>query len=213
MSRRGRPTSAVLVVCTANVCRSPISAIMLDRVLLDRGLDAVVESAGFYEAGMPAGRTMTTFGSEAWPPPPGPPSPHGPGPPRAGTLGPPWEHSAPVLLAAYDRLWPAPGAGESSTSTRRRRTPGDQPAGAHAVIAQAGGSVLGVAPEHGLHGSADQVGLDTLIKRAPVHLERAGDAVDRLAHLVGSMREAHDQGGHNKATLDGLLKEERPEWL
>jgi len=22
-----------------------------------------------------------------------------------------WEHSAPVLLAAYDRLWPAPGGG------------------------------------------------------------------------------------------------------
>jgi hypothetical protein len=40
-----------------------------------------------------------------------------------------WEHSALVLLAAYDRLWPAPGAGESSTPTKRRRTPGDQPAG------------------------------------------------------------------------------------
>ena len=46
---------------------------------------------------------------------------------------------------------------------------------------------LGVAPEHGLHGSSDQVGLDTLVERAPVHLERAGDAVDRLAHLVGSV--------------------------
>jgi hypothetical protein len=22
-----------------------------------------------------------------------------------------WEHSAPVLLATYDRLWPAPGGG------------------------------------------------------------------------------------------------------
>ena len=40
-----------------------------------------------------------------------------------------WEHSAPVLLAAYDRLWPAPRAGASSISTRRRRTTGDQPVG------------------------------------------------------------------------------------
>ena len=32
-------------------------AMMLDRALLDRGLDAIVESAGFYEAGMPACRT------------------------------------------------------------------------------------------------------------------------------------------------------------
>jgi glycosyltransferase involved in cell wall biosynthesis len=40
-----------------------------------------------------------------------------------------WEHSAPVLLAAYDRLWPIPGTGASSTSTRCRRTPGAEPAG------------------------------------------------------------------------------------
>jgi glycosyltransferase involved in cell wall biosynthesis len=40
-----------------------------------------------------------------------------------------WEHSAPVLLAAYDRLWQAPGADGSSTSRKRRRTPGDVPAG------------------------------------------------------------------------------------
>ena len=37
-----------------------------------------------------------------------------------------WEYSAPVLLAAYDRLWPAPAAAASSTWTRR---PGpDRPA-------------------------------------------------------------------------------------
>jgi glycosyltransferase involved in cell wall biosynthesis len=40
-----------------------------------------------------------------------------------------WEHSAPVLLAAYDRLWPAPGADKPFITTRRRRTPGDQPVG------------------------------------------------------------------------------------
>jgi hypothetical protein len=34
-------------VCTANVCRSPISARILDGAVLDRGLDATVESAGF----------------------------------------------------------------------------------------------------------------------------------------------------------------------
>ena len=38
-----------------------------------------------------------------------------------------WEHSAPVLLAAYDRLWPASGPGASSASRRasewRRRSP------------------------------------------------------------------------------------------
>jgi glycosyltransferase involved in cell wall biosynthesis len=32
-----------------------------------------------------------------------------------------WEHSVPVLLAAYDRLWPAPRAGASSASTRGER--------------------------------------------------------------------------------------------
>lgn len=54
----------ILVVCTANVCRSPVSAMMLDRSLLERGVDAIVESGGFLEAGMAACPTMTTFGSE-----------------------------------------------------------------------------------------------------------------------------------------------------
>ena len=31
-----------------------------------------------------------------------------------------WEHSAPVLLAAYDRLWATPLAAASSTWTPRR---------------------------------------------------------------------------------------------
>jgi glycosyltransferase involved in cell wall biosynthesis len=33
-----------------------------------------------------------------------------------------WEHSAPVLLAAYDRLWPAPGGGRVIELERRRPT-------------------------------------------------------------------------------------------
>ena len=37
---------------------------MLDRSLLERGIDAIVESGGFLEAGMTACPTMTTFGSE-----------------------------------------------------------------------------------------------------------------------------------------------------
>jgi protein-tyrosine phosphatase len=54
----------ILVVCTANVCRSPVSAMMLDRSLLSHGIDAIVESGGFLEAGMTACPTMTTFGTE-----------------------------------------------------------------------------------------------------------------------------------------------------
>ena len=54
----------ILVVCTANVCRSPVSAMMLDRSLLERGIDAIVESGGFLETGMSACATMATFGSE-----------------------------------------------------------------------------------------------------------------------------------------------------
>jgi glycosyltransferase involved in cell wall biosynthesis len=40
-----------------------------------------------------------------------------------------WEHSAPVLLAAYDRLWQAPEGEVSSTSAKRRGTPEDEPVG------------------------------------------------------------------------------------
>ena len=44
----------VLVVCTANVCRSPVSAMLLDRALLKRDVDAIVESGGFYVGGAKA---------------------------------------------------------------------------------------------------------------------------------------------------------------
>lgn len=37
---------------------------MLDRALLSQGIDAIVESGGFMEAGMTACPTMTTFGTE-----------------------------------------------------------------------------------------------------------------------------------------------------
>ncbi|MEO8695793.1 MAG: hypothetical protein ABI658_19900 [Acidimicrobiales bacterium] len=54
----------VLVVCTANVCRSPVSAMLLDRALLRRGLNAIVESGGFLESGAPACPMMSSFASE-----------------------------------------------------------------------------------------------------------------------------------------------------
>lgn len=54
----------VLVVCTANVCRSPVSAMLLDRALLKRGVDAIVESGGFHEGGAPACPMMRAFGAE-----------------------------------------------------------------------------------------------------------------------------------------------------
>jgi hypothetical protein len=34
-----------------------------------------------------------------------------------------WEHSAPVLLAAYDRLWPAAGGDRSGEAEATDRTP------------------------------------------------------------------------------------------
>jgi protein-tyrosine phosphatase len=41
----------VLVVCTANVCRSPTAAVMLRRQLERLGVDATVHSAGFLDRG------------------------------------------------------------------------------------------------------------------------------------------------------------------
>jgi hypothetical protein len=43
-----------------------------------------------------------------------------------------WEHSAPVLLAAYDRLWPAPDGGrvvDLDPSARTGPSPPAQPRG------------------------------------------------------------------------------------
>jgi protein-tyrosine phosphatase len=43
----------VLVVCTANVCRSPMAEALLGRRLADAGLDATVRSAGMLAGGEP----------------------------------------------------------------------------------------------------------------------------------------------------------------
>lgn len=45
------PDLHVLVVCTGNLCRSPMAAAMLEARLRQRGVDAVVESAGFVTEG------------------------------------------------------------------------------------------------------------------------------------------------------------------
>lgn len=48
----------ILIVCTANMCRSPLAAAMLDRALDQRGVAADVRSAGL----MPGGRPMPADG-------------------------------------------------------------------------------------------------------------------------------------------------------
>jgi len=44
----------ILIVCTANRCRSPIAEVILRRRLDERGISAAVSSAGFLEPGWPA---------------------------------------------------------------------------------------------------------------------------------------------------------------
>ncbi len=44
----------VLIVCTANRCRSPMAEVLLRRRLEERGVPAHIGSAGFMEAGLPA---------------------------------------------------------------------------------------------------------------------------------------------------------------
>jgi protein-tyrosine phosphatase len=45
----------ILMVCTGNICRSPMAEVLLAHRLRDRGLDAVVESAGTHAlVGYPA---------------------------------------------------------------------------------------------------------------------------------------------------------------
>jgi protein-tyrosine phosphatase len=46
-------TLRVLVVCTANVCRSPMAEALLQQHCARRGVDAVVTSAGTLAAGLP----------------------------------------------------------------------------------------------------------------------------------------------------------------
>ncbi len=58
------PRFRLLIVCTANVCRSPITAMMIDSALLEQGVDVIVESAGFLEGGASACDTMRGFAGE-----------------------------------------------------------------------------------------------------------------------------------------------------
>ncbi|MDQ1430088.1 MAG: protein-tyrosine phosphatase [Actinomycetota bacterium] len=51
------PAVSILVVCTANQCRSPLTAALLERALVARGVDAGVRSAGTRAL---AGGTVTT---------------------------------------------------------------------------------------------------------------------------------------------------------
>ena len=44
----------VLIVCTANRCRSPLAAELLRRSLADRGLEGTVDTAGLARPGFPA---------------------------------------------------------------------------------------------------------------------------------------------------------------
>ena len=44
----------LLVVCTANRCRSPLAGAMFERVLAARGVDTVVVTGGFGDEGRPA---------------------------------------------------------------------------------------------------------------------------------------------------------------
>jgi len=49
----------ILVVCTANICRSPMAAAMLAAASVDRGVALTVSSAGFLFEGNPASDTAT----------------------------------------------------------------------------------------------------------------------------------------------------------
>ena len=44
----------ILVVCTANRCRSPMGEVLLHAALERRGISAIVRSAGFHESGIAA---------------------------------------------------------------------------------------------------------------------------------------------------------------
>ena len=52
--RTYNPTIDVLLLCTANQCRSPMAEVLLRHRLASAGVDAVVSSAGLYPGGRPA---------------------------------------------------------------------------------------------------------------------------------------------------------------
>ena len=53
----GESTVSILVVCTANQCRSPLTASLLERALVAQGVEAHVRSMGTRAV---AGGTVTT---------------------------------------------------------------------------------------------------------------------------------------------------------
>jgi len=59
------PIIEILILCTANTCRSPMAEALMGRALADRGLDVAVSSAGLLYDGEPA--TVTGVDTmEAW---------------------------------------------------------------------------------------------------------------------------------------------------
>ena len=40
----------ILFVCTGNTCRSPMAAVLINKIAIDRNLDVRIESAGIYAA-------------------------------------------------------------------------------------------------------------------------------------------------------------------
>jgi protein-tyrosine phosphatase len=60
-ARTYNPPIDVLLLCTANQCRSPMAEVLLRHHLAVAGVDATVSSAGLYEGGVPA----TIHGQEA----------------------------------------------------------------------------------------------------------------------------------------------------
>jgi protein-tyrosine phosphatase len=54
--RTYNPTIDVLLLCTANQCRSPMAEVLLRHHLQESGVDATVSSAGLYEGGVGATR-------------------------------------------------------------------------------------------------------------------------------------------------------------
>jgi protein-tyrosine phosphatase len=57
-------TARILMVCTANVCRSPMAEVLLRRHLSDAGIDAVVSSAGTRNVGLPVDPKATAVLAE-----------------------------------------------------------------------------------------------------------------------------------------------------
>lgn len=54
MTARPQDPLRLLIVCTANQCRSPMAAVLAEEEFRRRGIDAVVVSEGMMKGGMPA---------------------------------------------------------------------------------------------------------------------------------------------------------------